>query len=126
MRTLAGNFQLFYYLKELFNPFRGKISWQFFSHKFLRLIIPLFLALLLLSSAFLFNEPFYRLFLFSQEAFYIFAILGKYSKRRNKIFDVPYMFCIMNYAAVIGFYRFLNNKQGVLWEKAATLDLRKA
>ncbi|MFA5014857.1 MAG: glycosyltransferase family 2 protein, partial [Actinomycetota bacterium] len=36
-RTLAGNYQLFFYLRELFNPFRGKISWQFFSHKFLRL-----------------------------------------------------------------------------------------
>ena len=42
-RTLAGNFQAFGYLKGLFNPFRSPVAFQFFSHKFLRLVVPFLL-----------------------------------------------------------------------------------
>lgn len=117
-RTLAGNFQLFYYLRNLFNPFKGKISWQFFSHKFLRLTVPFMLMLLFLSNLFILNNSFYRVTLALQVIFYIFALLGAFRKRKNKVFDTARMFCLMNAAAVAGLFRFLMRKQGVMWEKA--------
>lgn len=119
-RTLAGNFQLFIYLRRLFNPFKGKISWQFFSHKFLRLMVPFLLVAVFISNFFLNRNYFYNIFLILQIIFYSFALFGGIIKKRNKIFDIPYMFCVMNSAAVVGLFRFLTQKQGVLWEKAET------
>lgn len=118
-RTLAGNYQLFYYLRSLFNPFKGKISWQFFSHKFLRLTVPFLLIIVLVSNIFIVKTSyFYAIFFLLQVVFYGLAILGRFAKIENKVLDVPLMFCVMNAAAVVGLYRFLHNKQSVTWEKA--------
>lgn len=127
-RTLAGNYQLFFYLRGLFNPFKGKIAWQFFSHKFLRLIVPFLLVILFISSL---NMPskigtvpagncpyFYQVFLLLQIIFYIFAALGVIFKKENRLFDIPNMFCVMNIAAVVGLYQILFNKTGSKWQKA--------
>jgi len=118
VRTLAGNFQLFYYLRGLFNPLKGKISWQFFSHKFLRLIVPLLLVGLFVSNLFLLHNEFYKIIFILQACFYGFALLGLFFKAHtNRIFDLPYMFCLMNVAALVGLYKFMTKKQGVLWKK---------
>ncbi len=118
-RTLAGNYQLIYYLGYLFNPFKGKISWQFFSHKFLRLMVPFLLLAVFVSNIFIVKlSLFYGIFILLQITFYGLAILGGTFNTENKLFDVPHMFCVMNLAAVVGLYRFLHNKQEVTWEKA--------
>ena len=127
-RTLAGNYQLFFYLRELFNPFRGKISWQFFSHKFLRLMVPFLLIMLLVSNVAVLkigtvpfgDSPyFYPVFLLLQIIFYVFALLGVLLKNKNKVFDIPRMFCLMNIAAVVGLYQILFKKIDSKWQKAA-------
>ena len=117
-RTLAGNYQLFYYLGELFNPLKGKISWQFFSHKFLRLMVPFLLIAIFIANLYLLDISLYRFILSLQVVFYGCALLGQLVKKKNSLFDVPYMFCVMNSAAVVGLYRFVANKQDVLWHKA--------
>lgn len=118
-RTLAGNFQLFLYLREFFNPFKDKIGWQFFSHKFLRLIAPFLLVSILVSNFFLRNNSYFYLATFVlQILFYVFALFGLIFKHKNHLFDVPYMFCVMNSAAVVGLYKLLTHKQDVLWQKA--------
>lgn len=111
-RTLAGNYQLFFYLRELFNPFRGKISWQFFSHKFLRLMVPFLLVLVFISSL---SMP---VFLWLQIIFYILASLGAIFKKANKLFNIPHMFCVMNIAAIVGLYQILFKKIDSKWQKA--------
>ena len=116
-RTLAGNFQLLIYLRELFNPLRGKISWQFFSHKFLRLIAPYLLIAMLVSNYFLINSFTYRVFFALQVVFYALALMGAVWRHKNFLLDVPHMFVVMNTAAVVGLVRFLARKQGVRWEK---------
>ena len=118
-RTLSGNFQLFIYLRGLFNPFKGKISWQFFSHKFLRLLVPFFLITLFVSNLLIvLNLNLYMVFFILQVIFYFFALAGGMARFKNKLFDIPHMFCVMNMAAVVGLYRFLRNRQDVTWEKA--------
>jgi cellulose synthase/poly-beta-1,6-N-acetylglucosamine synthase-like glycosyltransferase len=116
-RTLAGNFQLFLYFKWLFNPLGSIIGWQFISHKFLRLLVPFLLAAVLFSSWQLHSQGFYAAVFILQCIFYTLAILGMFFKHKNKIFDIAYMFCVLNAAAVVGMLRFLLNRQNVLWER---------
>jgi cellulose synthase/poly-beta-1,6-N-acetylglucosamine synthase-like glycosyltransferase len=116
-RTLAGNFQLFLYFKWLFNPLASIIGWQFISHKFLRLLVPFLLAAVLVSSWDLRGQGFYAAIFILQCIFYTFAILGMFFKHKNKLFDVAYMFCVLNAAAVVGMLRFVFNKQNVMWDK---------
>ncbi len=124
-RTLAGNYQLFFYLRGLFNPFKGKIAWQFFSHKFLRLMVPFLLIVLLIANIIIGTVPcgdspyYYQVFLLLQIIFYIFAFLGAIFKKEKKLFDIPHMFCIMNIAAIVGLYQILFNKTGSKWQKAS-------
>jgi len=127
VRTLAGNYQLFFYLRNLFNPLKGKISWQFFSHKFLRLMVPFLLIALLVSNVMVIkigtvpfgDSPyFYWIFLLPQIIFYVFALLGVLLKNKNKVFDIPRMFCLMNIAAVVGLYQILFKKIDSKWQKA--------
>lgn len=118
VRTLAGNFQLFVYLRSLFNPFKGKISWQFFSHKFLRLLVPFFLISLFISNLFQLTNNFYITSFNLQVIFYALALLGLLTKRKNYLLDIPYMFCVLNSAAVVGLFKFLTKKQDVTWQKA--------
>lgn len=130
VRTLAGNFQLFFYLRGLFNPLKGKISWQFFSHKFLRLMVPFLLLVVFIGNIYivlnlnlslnLLGNYFYRISLALQVIFYALALLGLIFKQKNRVLDIPYIFCVMNSAAVVGLYRLLAKKQDVLWQKAET------
>jgi hypothetical protein len=52
-----------------------------------------------------------------QIVFYAFAFFGLIFKHKNRLFDVSYMFCVMNSAALVGLYKFLTHKQNVLWQK---------
>ncbi len=127
-RTLAGNFQLFFYAPQVFNPFHGKIAWQFFSHKFLRLMVPfLLLALFVSNTAFVSRDSFsllavsgnfYGFFFVAQVIFYLLAALGGMIKSGRKYLNVPHMFCVMNAAAVVGLWQFVFRKQNSLWKKA--------
>lgn len=116
-RTLAGNFQLLLYFNWLMNPFKNLINWQFISHKFLRLLVPFLLIFIFVINFFLLTDNFYRATLILQSVFYLLAVIGAVIKYPNPLLNVPQMFCVMNTAAVVGLYRFLRNKQGVLWER---------
>jgi cellulose synthase/poly-beta-1,6-N-acetylglucosamine synthase-like glycosyltransferase len=112
-RTLAGNFQFFMKVRW---PWR--IGWQIISHKYLRLIMPYLLAALLISNFFImYDNAFYSVFILMQVLFYIFASAGIWLKRKNRICDVSYMFCVMNAAAVEGLVKFIMGKQEVAWKK---------
>ncbi len=117
VRTLAGNWQMFIEFKDIFNPLKSKIAIQFFSHKFLRVIVPFLLISVFISNIFLLENSFYRIILVSQIVFYSIAILRWKFLRKIKIFDFPYTFCVLNIAAVEGLFRFLNGTQKVTWER---------
>ena len=117
-RTLAGNFQLLRYFPWLLNPFRGLVAWQFLSHKLLRLFVPYCLAVMFFASWFLRFDPFYILLAAGQAVFYGLAAAGAVSNASMRVLSVPYTFCLMNWAAVVGLYRFLAGSQRVAWQKA--------
>lgn len=123
IRTLCGNYQAFFRMRQLFNPFRNRILFQFISHKVFRLLVPFALFLMLVSSAFLvFVNP-YRIMLILQVLMYISAFIGHYLSRAKpssaaRLFGIPYTFVVLNYAAVAGLYRYITRTQHSTWEKA--------
>ena len=126
VRICACAFQAMGLLKELFNPFKHPIlSFQFISHRVLRwTICPLALLILLISNCMLVlnsDEIFFRLVLMLQLIFYILAATGWVLANKEikvKLLYIPFYFLFMNYAVVLGFRRYLQNQQSVLWEKA--------
>lgn len=127
VRISAGAFQAMGMLKELFNVFKYPVlSFQFISHRILRwTLCPLALVILLLSNigiVLLRGGIIYDILLGMQVFLYLLAILGwMYMNRSIKVkaLYVPYYFFFMNVSVYMGFARFLQGRQSVLWEKAA-------
>jgi cellulose synthase/poly-beta-1,6-N-acetylglucosamine synthase-like glycosyltransferase len=126
IRIAAGGIQSLSRLKNLLNPFRyGVFSWQYLSHKVLRwTLAPVSLFLLLPVNAMivLISEGiFYDIFLYLQALLYLLAFIGwKLENRmlRLKVLFIPFYFVSINYASILGFFRYMRGKQSVQWEKS--------
>ena len=126
IRIAAGAFQSMFILKDLLNFFKfGKLSFQYISHRVLRwLVCPVLLPLLLAFNLYIYiqtNLNLYLIILIFQLTFYFTALLGWLASLINlkpKLLYVAYYFVFMNVSMYLGFVRFINNKQSVLWEKA--------
>jgi cellulose synthase/poly-beta-1,6-N-acetylglucosamine synthase-like glycosyltransferase len=127
-RTIAGTFQLFSRELWVFNPRRNRLWIETMSHKVLRLALPVLHAMLFVASASLLPTGvwFYQAAFAGQAVFYAAAVIG-YARadapRRSFVFTVPCAICLLSWATVIGFYRFLTNGQQVTWERVATPDV---
>lgn len=126
IRISAGGFQSVFMLKSLLNIFKyGKLSFQYISHRVLRwCVCPFLLPILFILNLFIYIQQAgstYTILLLLQILFYIAAIAGWLAALKNiklKISYVAYYFLFMNIALYVGFFRFITNKQTVLWEKA--------
>jgi cellulose synthase/poly-beta-1,6-N-acetylglucosamine synthase-like glycosyltransferase len=126
IRIAAGGIQSLFRLKILLNPFRyGVLTWQYFSHKVLRwTLAPVSLFLLLPVNAIIVLKGdgiFYSIFLYLQLISYLLAFVGwKLENRmlRLKVLFIPYYFVSINYASVLGVFRYIRGKQSVQWEKS--------
>lgn len=121
VRTIAGNFQLFTLAPWLLNPAANRLWLQTVSHKLLRLFSPLFLGIALVSNYRLLDLAPYLLCFALQLLFYGAAITGsllRSGSRRSPLLNVPYTFCLLNWATVVGFLRFVLGRQRVTWQKA--------
>jgi cellulose synthase/poly-beta-1,6-N-acetylglucosamine synthase-like glycosyltransferase len=121
VRTLAGNYQLFFRHAWLLNPVANRLWWQTVSHKLCRLLCPVALALVFAMNLLLLDRFFYQVLLLAQFLFYLLAFLAHASSRLARcgpVFSVPHAFCLLNWCAVVGGYRFLRGSQRVTWAKA--------
>lgn len=126
IRIAAGGMQSIIRLKCLLNPFKHPIlSFQYVSHRVLRwTITPFFMiiTLLLNITIVLYHESLiYQVLLAAQLFFYTLAFVGWILERREikiKPLFVPFYFCLMNYAVIMGINRYFSNKQSAAWEKA--------
>jgi len=127
IRIAAGGLQSIVWLKALLNPFPNPVlTFQYVSHRVLRWTVVPFLMILALLINFIivFTGSIsltYQLLLLAQVGFYLLAISGWILEERKikiKIFFIPYYFCMMNYAVVMGIFRYLRGKQSAVWEKA--------
>lgn len=118
VRTLAGNFQLFAGHPWLLVPWRNRLWLQTVSHKFCRLLAPIALVMLFVTSAALAANPLYGAMFVAQVVFYAGAALGQRFRdrpRKSLLLNLPYTFCLLNWATVVGLVRWLGNRQSVMW-----------
>jgi cellulose synthase/poly-beta-1,6-N-acetylglucosamine synthase-like glycosyltransferase len=127
IRIAAGGLQSIVWLKALLNPLPNPIlTFQYVSHRVLRWTVVPFLMILalIINLIIVFTGSIsliYQLLLLAQVGFYLLAISGWILEERKikiKIFFIPYYFCMMNYAVVMGIFRYLRGKQSAVWEKA--------
>jgi cellulose synthase/poly-beta-1,6-N-acetylglucosamine synthase-like glycosyltransferase len=123
VRTIAGTFQLFARERWLFDPFRNPLWFETMSHKGLRLAAPFLQLLLLTANLGIADQFVYRCLLDAQIAFYT-AALGGYAHRHMRhrfyVLTVPYAVCVLNWATIVGFVRFLTGQQRVTWERVVS------
>ena len=121
VRTLAGNFQLVSRHPALLAPWRNPIALQFVSHKLMRLLAPLALAVALVANVALAGDgPWFAATLALQLAGYGGAALGMLWPRANGLRPVRLanVFLTLNWFVVLGFVEFVSNRQAHLWKKA--------
>ncbi len=127
-RTLFGNYQIFFLMPQVFNPLKSPIAVQMFSHKFLRVVAPLLLILIFVFNFMLADDVLYSRLFAAQIIFYILAALGALTRYQSagigriisRICYAPYVFCLLNFSALGGLFRFITASQTILWEKART------
>ncbi|MBN1871083.1 MAG: glycosyltransferase [Candidatus Omnitrophica bacterium] len=125
-RIVTGGINVLYKMKHLLNPIKYPLlSFQLFSHKILRWLSPLFLLGVFVSNLYLFEiNRFYYLSYIAQLCFYGIALFGHITRAQEhtstgahlKIVRLIYHFCVMNFAAVLGFIRFLRGERRVVWQ----------
>jgi cellulose synthase/poly-beta-1,6-N-acetylglucosamine synthase-like glycosyltransferase len=117
VRTLAGNFQLLQLAPWLLLR-QNRLRFELISHKLLRLLVPILLVILLISSALLADRSLlYAGALAAQIVLYVLAALGagRGIPVLMRIAGPASAFCMLNAAVVVGFYKFLFT-QGPLWK----------
>lgn len=120
IRVISRGMRGLLYMKKLFNPFRfGFVSFQLFSHKLLRWLMPIFMIIILASNLFLAGRPLYNATLALQAAFYAMALaawLGEKAHLKLKLFSIPLYFFTVNIASLISLYKTLKGYKAVTWE----------
>ncbi len=89
------------------------------SHKVLRWFVPLFLFVALLTSICLWQLLFYRFAVLLQAGFYALAMAGWACESRRKppkILYLPYYFCLVNLASLLGIIKFLRGSLSPTWQ----------
>ena len=107
-------------MKHLMNPLKyGAFAWQFFSHKTLRYLAFLFLLVAYVTNLALWEGGgIYRTGFAAQTLLYLSAMVGwliEKAKKGNKIFYIPFYFCLLNVASADAFVKVLQGRRQVVW-----------
>ncbi len=119
VRTILLDTRSLFLFREILNPFRFPLfSWGLVSHKLLRWLVPYFLIILFFLNFFLLNYPLYVLILTTQITFYTLAIIAYFLQSRSKmcrILNIPFSFCLVNLASLVGVACFAIGKKAGKW-----------
>ena len=127
-RTIAGTFQLLSREAWLLNPFSNRLWFETVSHKVLRLALPMLHAALLVSTIALVDAGLFGLMLAVQVTFYAAALVGATqpeARRRSIVFTAPCAMCLLIWATIVGFVRFITHRQQVTWERVSVPATRR-
>lgn len=106
-------------MRHLFDPIRRPVfAFQLASHKLLRYLAFVPLALLLLTSAVLVPHPFFTLAFVGQLAFHGLALFGRRlggDLAESPLVGLPYYFGLINWACVVAFGAWLRGERKVVW-----------
>ncbi len=104
--------------RSILNPVRhGAVAMSLWSHKMLRWLVPCFLVALFVSNLFLFGGALYRAALAVQAGFYLLALAGALTsgRRGGVLLSLPYSFCLVNLAALVGIWRCIRGRTSGQW-----------
>lgn len=116
-RTLAGNFQMLTLFPTWLGPGKNRLWWQLLSHKYLRLLGPLFLVGLLASTIALRGETFYGIMLSGQVCFYGAALAGVLLSHKSRITSIASGFVFLNWMVIEGFWQFVVRNDSKGWDR---------
>lgn len=102
----------------LMNPLRyGMFSWQLFSHKLMRWLVPWLLMTALVSHLVLAGRiRFYRLLLPAHLALYLVGLLGARLSSESVFIKIPHYFLQVNRAIAVAWVRYLKGDRFVTWD----------
>lgn len=121
VRTLTGNYQLCQLMPRLLLP-NNALLFQFYSHKLMRLVAPIFFLILFATNLIIAASPsggvqlLYRVTFGGQLLFYVGVLAGGYLLKRNRkvrLLTFAYVFSVMNAAALVGFVYFVLGKRDI-------------
>lgn len=120
VRMARKNLSISYSDPNKYNPFKtGWFSYFYFSHRYLRNSLWIFHTILFISSICISNYSiFYQISFLAQCIICCIALLG--SKYPNKIFYIPYYYCITIFAQLQGAFNEITGKSKPFWEKATS------
>jgi hypothetical protein len=106
---------------ELMNPLRyGIFSWQLFSHKLMRWLVPWFLIIAIFAHFGLsVRSRFYRALLIPHACFYILAVLGSLTSSCSVFVKIPFYFIQVNRAIAMAWIKFMKGERFVTWTPSA-------
>lgn len=114
VRIVTRSFTGILHYSYMLNPFKNfDFYYKYMSHKFLRWLVPYYLIAIFFLNMALLDKPFYKWIFILQIAFYLLALAGM--KFKSKITYIPYYFCLVNYAALLGTLRALTGKRQATW-----------
>ena len=121
VRGIAQTYTDLWRHRALMNPVRGGFyAVELLSHKVMRYLVPVFLLLVLLSSALVApGSRFFAALVAGQALFYLAAAAGWLLERagvRVRLLALPHYFVLANLAAVIAFYKFVRGERYARWE----------
>ncbi len=121
VRTVLRGLNTFFKSKELLNPFKfGLFSWQIFSHKLCRWLVPFFWISGSLSAVFLSfsDQVFFANLGYAIIYFHLFAYLAFRIRFFRKLifFKIPLFFIVVNLSILQAWYQYFLGKRIELWE----------
>ncbi|MCF8026421.1 MAG: glycosyltransferase family 2 protein [Desulfobacteraceae bacterium] len=132
VRTVLRGIAVLMRNRDVLNPVHyGLFSWEIFSHKLCRWLVPFFLVLALVANILLISASgFYASLLVLQIAFYLLAgvyALFQFGSPREKkqkaplapfinILKIPYYFIVVNAAILAAWIKFARGERAVYWE----------
>lgn len=115
-RTLAGNFQMLFRYPTWLMPGGHRLWWQLISHKYLRLAAPLLLATVLLANLALLSSPWYQLAFIAQCAFYLAALVGRFTGASVRVLALPAGFVFLNLSVLSAAWHYFRGGDLQRWE----------
>ena len=116
VRIMAGNVEQLREIGPLLWPPRPLMLFFFLSHKAARLIVPLALITAAIANLYLWGDPLYRGVALLQLVFYVLVLFGGVWQLRPKILRLPYYFCMINAAVLVGAYHVLRGRHALRWK----------
>lgn len=120
-RTIAGCVQLIINQPRWLLPWKNPLWWEFVSHKLSRLVSPLLLAIVLITSLCLRANPVYATLAVAQLVFYTLALLGWWLQREGRkapLLGPVLMFVALNVTTLLALWDALCGRYRAAWQRA--------